>query len=86
MKAVRHLPVAEQYPSNTATVSVFASNRISSIAFVFPEEVGKRLNALHARIRRYALGDVANGRVSHATLSSDFTVTALALVEFGQHI
>lgn len=32
MNEVRHLPVAEQYPSSTATVSAFASKRISGIA------------------------------------------------------
>lgn len=32
MKAVRHLPVAEQYPSSTSTVSFFASKRISGMA------------------------------------------------------
>ncbi len=32
MNAVRHLPVAEQYPSKTAHVSLFASNRISGMA------------------------------------------------------
>lgn len=32
MKAVRHLPVAEQYPSSTSMVSFFASNRISGIS------------------------------------------------------
>ena len=32
MKAVRHLPVAWQYPSSTATVSDFASNLISGIS------------------------------------------------------
>jgi hypothetical protein len=31
MKAVLHLPVAEQKPSNTAMVSLFASNLISGI-------------------------------------------------------
>lgn len=31
MKLVRHLPVAEQYPSRTAMVSVLASKRISGI-------------------------------------------------------
>lgn len=33
MKAVRHLPVAEQYPSRTSMVSFFASKRISGMAF-----------------------------------------------------
>ena len=32
MNAVLHLPVAEQYPSSTATVSCLASNRISGMA------------------------------------------------------
>ena len=32
MKAVRHLPVAEQYPSRTSMVSFFASKRISGMA------------------------------------------------------
>ncbi len=32
MKAVRHLPVAEQYPSSTSIVSFFASKRISGIS------------------------------------------------------
>lgn len=32
MKAVLHLPVAEQYPSSTAMVSVFASKRISGMS------------------------------------------------------
>ena len=32
MKSVRHLPVAEQYPSRTSMVSFFASNRISGMA------------------------------------------------------
>jgi hypothetical protein len=31
MNAVRHFPVAEQYPSRTAIVSAFASKRISGI-------------------------------------------------------
>lgn len=84
MKAVRHLPVAEQYPSRTSMVSFFASKRISGMAISGikepanpktqqakpgcqsgrretrlalgrPEVVGKRLNALDARIRRDAL-------------------------------
>lgn len=32
MKAVRHFPVAEQYPSRTSMVSFFASKRISGMA------------------------------------------------------
>lgn len=35
MNAVLHFPVAEQYPSRTATVSVFASNLISGISGSF---------------------------------------------------
>lgn len=31
MNAVLHRPVAEQYPSSTATVSALASNRISGM-------------------------------------------------------
>lgn len=31
MNAVRHFPVAEQYPSRTASVSLLASNRTSGI-------------------------------------------------------
>lgn len=55
MNEVRHLPVAEQYPSKTATVSALASNLISGISGGFllfaAEVVGKGLNLANGRVR-----------------------------------
>lgn len=40
MKAVLHLPVAEQYPSRTATVDSFASNRTSGMQSHLKKKAG----------------------------------------------
>ena len=52
MKAVLHLPVAEQYPSRTATVDSFASKRTSGMsggllrsAQIRPIDIGPQLFA-----------------------------------------
>ena len=42
MNSVRHFPVAEQYPSITATVSASASKRISGMRSGSQKNVGQR--------------------------------------------
>lgn len=49
MKAVLHLPVAEQYPSKTAQVSCLASKRISGIAATEKEKPSPKARQRPAR-------------------------------------
>ena len=58
MKAVLHLPVAEQYPSRTATVDSFASKRTSGMsggllrsAQILPIHVRAKVFAGHGAVR-----------------------------------
>ena len=53
MKAVRHLPVAEQYPSRTSMVSFFASKRISGMS----RSPLNRIEFMNNRFNFYSCGN-----------------------------
>ena len=53
MKAVRHLPVAEQYPSSTSMVSFFASKRISGMS----RSPLNRIEFMNNRFNSYSCGN-----------------------------
>ena len=57
MKAVLHLPVAEQYPSKTATSDESNSTRISvtDMSCSLLKVVSQVLNGFNSRIRSYSL-------------------------------
>ena len=59
MKAVLHLPVAEQYPSRTATVDSFASKRTSGMSgglFGLIEQIRTEQLKHHQARFRYPVG------------------------------
>ena len=60
MKAVLHLPVAEQYPSKTATVDSFASKRTSGMSGGLLRSA--QVRPLFGKVRaEFFAGDLAGG-------------------------
>ena len=68
MTSVLCLPVAEQYPSNTATSDESTSTRISvtDMSSGLLEVVSQVLNGFNARIRRYSLMNLGDCRIWNA--------------------
>ena len=87
MTSVLCLPVAEQYPSNTATSEESTSTRISVTGMSRGLEViSDSLNSQNTWILRLSLRDLGKRCVFHAGSLRDLLVLAFVLVKHSERV